>query len=139
LKITTPIYLLCLLLAVQSGIAAFIQNDKIVHLNETAPADLELICTGSSMKWISVSQTQLAGHFVFVDFAKEDQQTHTPSLDTHCPVALIADAQSKATFYLAVFEPVSVILKAITQHLYQRPYTLFPYRKAQPRSPPFFG
>ncbi|MFC3092797.1 hypothetical protein DRW07_01085 [Alteromonas sediminis] len=133
---TKSIYILCLLLALHSGAIALIQNKHIANLQHNAPADIELICTGSTMKWVSVSKTQAAGQFVFVDFQPDNSDHPSPLLDVTCPVATLADNQSQINITIDTIQITNLIFLAIVESLYQRPYTLFAYRKSQPRSPP---
>ena len=125
-----------MLLALQNGLAVFAQNDQLSTLKSSAPEDLELICTGSEMKWISLSQSHTLGQLVFVDF--EGDSTTDYSMDVACPDGLLSD---KPSFMGTPNVDLAAHFVAYAHYiiqLYQRPYTLFAYLTAQPRSPPRF-
>jgi len=95
--------------------------------------DVELICTGKSMKWISISKTEIANHFVFVEAPPEASNIDVENL---CSNTWLSDSK-KAICTSAHFEFIqSVSYIAELLRLEQQPYTAYPYQKALSRGPP---
>lgn len=86
------------------------------------------------MKWISLSQTQALGQFVYVNAPEQYEEL---PLDNLCPAGNLADSQSAPGLIgpglLVQFDQ----FKALVSRLHQRPYTLFAYQQARSRAPPF--
>lgn len=114
------------------GLAAYSMDKAQAGLsgNDT---DIELICTGKTMRFISVSASDLAGEFVFIspDIDKVGSDpidctngllANTPQADAHIPT--LAVAVQFTQFY------------ALTQSLIQRPYTAYAYAAPLSRAPP---
>ena len=126
-------YYLCLVLALQGTFAVVVQHDRLANVQASTTGDVELICTGAEMKWISLPLTEELGQFVFVEAPEEFADL---PLDNLCPEGALADAQSA---YGLVSQAVLVQFhryQGYAASLLQRPYTLFPYQKAQSRAPP---
>jgi hypothetical protein len=126
-------YLLCLVLLLQGGVRLLANAQQLTQLRSQNFNDVELICTGSTMKWISVSLTEQANQFVFVDAPEE---ANTADVSKLCPNNLLADGK-KAVDNLVQFELVQLVsYTAQVSKLNQQPYTAYPYQKALSRGPP---
>lgn len=59
--------MLIVVLFAQHGMALLATNYKVANAKALNSDDLTLICSGKRMKWISLSQTEKKGYFVFVE------------------------------------------------------------------------
>ncbi len=125
--------LLCLSLLSQHAMALSLASYAVSTAKAQQGEDIELICTGADMRWISLSQTELAGEFVFIDL-DEHQEADT---SVPCINKVQADTQSTTLHTLSALS-VTIItaFNAHIERLAQRPYTAFPYAKALSRAPP---
>lgn len=97
--------------------------------------DIVLICSGRSMQWVSLSATEQAGHFVYVDPPDDaPAQFSEFSCTSACLMDMPYTPQQSAEYCI---EQIAYVAKQ--QRLLQRPYTAFPYQKALSRAPPFFS
>jgi hypothetical protein len=98
--------------------------------------DVELICTGKEMKWISLSKTAQSNHFIFVDAPEEAFDIDIKNL---CPDNVLSDFKSTIANLdqdgLAQF----VSYRAKLVRLAKQPYTAYPCQKALSRGPPIFS
>ena len=127
-------YYLCLVLALQGTFAVVVQHDRLANIQANTTGDVELICTGAQMKWISLPLTEELGQFVFVEAPEEFAEL---PLDNLCPQGTLAEVQSAAGL---VSHSILVLFdryRGYAADQLQRPYTLFAYQKAQSRAPPF--
>ena len=95
--------------------------------------DIELICTGNTMRWISLSATEQAGEFVYVsvDISK------IPVEHIDCTNSLLSDLPNAVTapdfsLPLITFVRFNNLAIAIAQH----PYTAYAYAAPLSRAPP---
>lgn len=102
------------------------------ELNDSSN-DIELICTGSTMRWISLSATEHAGEFVYVsvDISK------VPVEHIDCTNSLLSDLPNAVTapdlsLPLITFVRFNNLATAIAQ----RPYTAYAYAAPLSRAPP---
>lgn len=97
--------------------------------------DIVLICSGRSMQWVSISATERAGHFVYVDPPADAPAGFS---EFRCTSGCLADIpytpQPSAEYCI---EQIAYVARQ--QRLLQRPYTAFPYQQALSRAPPFFS
>ena len=111
----------------------FVQQDRLTAFQDKTQGDIELICTGTQMKWISLSLTQEIGSFVYVEAPEEFDDT---SFEHLCPVGAFADIQPfdelSRTGVLITFQ----VFQALISRINQRPYTLFAYQNPLSRAPP---
>jgi hypothetical protein len=129
--------------ALALGLAAFSMQQAQLLASE----DIELICTGKNMRYISVSQTQLKGEFVYVHLDSPDFPALTDTLNTldpldhsqhiDCTNGTLADLPSSdsSISYYAI-DTLFVRYKALETRLKQQPYTAFAYSAALSRAPP---
>ena len=78
-------YLFTLLFALQVAFAPWLSSASRIGVQAQADDDLLLVCTGSSYRWVSLSQTASAGDFVFVDV----EDTPEPVEEPHTPTCLL--------------------------------------------------
>lgn len=126
-------YLLCLTIALQGALVAFAQQQNLSALQTSLPFDTELICTGAEMKWISVSQTQQSGHFVYVEPPTDIDNT---LVNNACPAGLLADVQPATALVSGSLHSQFVAYQVLVQSLQQHCYTSFAYNTALSRAPP---
>ncbi|MEQ3638152.1 MAG: hypothetical protein ABNH03_00225 [Alteromonas sp.] len=123
--------------ALALGLAAFSMQQAQLLVSE----DIELICTGKNMRYISVSQTQLKGEFVYVSLDSPDFPALSDTLDSSqhidCTNGTLSDLPSSDSFvsYDAV-NTLFVRYKALETRLQRQPYTAFAYSAALSRAPP---
>ncbi len=129
-------YLLCTILLLQGGLRLLVNGQQLANLRLQSFNDIELICTGKQMKWISLSKTAEFQHFVFVDAPEEAQDIDMKNL---CPESVLSDFKNS----LATLEQDGltqfVSYRAKIARLAQQPYTAYPYQKAFSRGPPVFS
>ena len=137
------IALLCLAMLLQNamalGLAAYsMQQAKAFvsgYVGGEMSNDIELICTGKTMRYISVSATELAGEFVFVPL--DDLQGHAESID--CTNGTLADVpQIDDVFSQQSIKTSFVRYYALAMRIAQQPYTAFAYAAPHGRAPPLF-
>jgi hypothetical protein len=123
--------------ALALGLSAFSMQQAQLLASE----DVELICTGKSMRYISVSQTQLKGEFVYVSLDSPDFPALTDTLDSSqhidCTNGTLADLPlSDSGVFHDAANALFVRYKALETRLHQQPYTAFTYSAALSRAPP---
>ncbi|MCC2617137.1 hypothetical protein LJ739_12865 [Aestuariibacter halophilus] len=96
-------------------------------------ADIELICTGTTMKWVSVSQSQLAGEFVYVEAPAVVADI---DLDNLCPMQLQGELPSGLTPAPVAQLDITLTYQVQQARLLAHPYTFFAYQHGQSRAPP---
>ena len=118
--------------ALAIGLAAYSMDNAQNRVGSETP-DIELICTGKTMRYVSVSASELAGEFVFV--SPELVKTSPQSID--CTNGTLADLPSYTSVNYDL--QVSVLFQrfyALTESLVRRPYTAYPYTVPIGRAPP---
>lgn len=131
--------LVCLTLLLQNAMAlglAAVSMEKTQQFTtqfNDSNNDIELICTGSTMRWISLSATEHAGEFVYVsvDISK------IPVKHVDCTNSLLSDlpnAVKSPEFSLPLITFVSY--NNLATAIAQRPYTAYAYAAPLSRAPP---
>ncbi|WP_269518290.1 hypothetical protein [Alteromonas sp. BMJM2] len=126
--------------ALALGLAAFSMQQAQLLASE----DIELICTGKNMRYISVSQTQLKGEFVYVNLDSPDFPALSDTPDTldhsqpiDCTNGTLADLPSSDSGVSHdTIDTLFVRYKALETRLQRQPYTAFAYSAALSRAPP---
>lgn len=121
-------------LFLHSALTVLLTSMAVAQAQSYSDQDRVLICTGSNMKWVSLSQTELAGEFVFIDPPEEAVQFQYE-----------LDCASEVLLQLTDFDhvvPVSELVTRLTQgavneNLYSAAETQWHAISAQPRAPPF--
>ena len=121
-----------LTLIANGSIAVLAASWQVEQAQKYASDDAMLICTGSTFKWISQSVFFDTGEFSFIE-PPEDAPETVHQVD--CSYSYLADNQSDQTFE-SFLSAEFVAHNSYVARLAQRPYTAFPYQKAQPRAPP---
>ena len=127
------IQLLVAILALQHAFALANASWQMQFAQKNLPDDITLICSGNAMKWVSISQSDALGEFVFVDpdtFISED----APQVD--CTSKVQADTNSTILFDTVPTITALSAYRSYVQRLYQRPYTSYPYLTVLVRGPP---
>lgn len=109
---------------------------QLSHIHQTQTGDVELICTGKSMKWISISQTEQAQHFVFVDAPEEFKTVDTQQM---CPSMILADHKYDFAVHSHLVLAHYQAYQDKVSELLQRPYTSFTYLTSDSRAPPYIS
>jgi hypothetical protein len=117
----------------QGGVRLLFNSQQLAKLRLQSFNDVELICTGKKMKWISLSKTAQSNHFVFVNAPEEAIDLDIKNL---CPDNVLSDFKNIIATVdqngLAQF----VSYRARLVRLAQQPYTAYPYQKSFSRGPP---
>jgi hypothetical protein len=120
----------------QGGLRLLFNSQQLAKLRLQSFNDIELICTGKEMKWISLSKTAQTNHFVFVNAPEEAFDIDIKNL---CPDNVLSDFKN-------IIPPLDhdglaqfVSYRARLVRLAQQPYTAYPYQKAHSRGPPVFS
>lgn len=125
--------LLCLTLLMQNALALGLAAFSMQQAQAFTGDDIELICTGKTMRYISLSATELEGEFIFV--SPELLKAPTQSVDcTNGTLADLPQSDDIDTSDLANIE--SIRYQALVARIAQQPYTAFAYAAPLSRAPP---
>lgn len=125
--------LLCLTLLMQNALALGLAAFSMQHAQAFTGDDIELICTGKTMRYISLSATELEGEFIFV--SPELLKAPTQSVD--CTNGTLADLpQSDGIYTSGLANIEGVRYQALVARIAQQPYTAFAYAAPLSRAPP---
>ena len=125
--------LLCLTLLMQNALALGLAAFSMQQAQAFTGDDIELICTGKTMRYISISATELEGEFIFV--SPELLKAPTQSVDcTNGTLADLPQSDDIDTSDLANIE--SIRYQALVARIAQQPYTAFAYAAPLSRAPP---
>jgi hypothetical protein len=129
--------LLCLSLICQNALAFGLASFSMQKAQAFAGDDIELICTGKHMRYISVSATELEGQFVFITPDFKDEFKSPPPHYVDCTNSTLADVPQSIVLTVGV----TLITKelrhqALQARIAQRPYTAFAYAAPHGRAPP---
>ena len=129
--------LLCLSLIFQNALAFGLASFSMQQAQAFTGDDIELICTGKHMRYISVSATELEGRFVFISPDFQDEFKSPPSHYVDCINSTLADIPQS----IALAVDVTLVTKALRHQalqasIAQRPYTAFAYAAPHSRAPP---
>lgn len=75
-------YLLVTVFLMHQAFGLWINHARLAQINMSLGDDVELICTGSDMRWVSISMSAQANQLVFVEPPSESQQI---AADELCP------------------------------------------------------
>jgi len=79
-------YLFIALFALQTALVPWLASaSKIAIQQDHAEEDRLLVCTGSSYRWISLSQSAVAGDYVFI----EEPSNDAPKVESHLPACVL--------------------------------------------------
>lgn len=124
-------WLLILTLSIQNALALGLSSAQMMHYKTFAQGDFSLVCTGTEMKWISLSKTHTKGQFVFVDNPLVDDD-----VQLNCTNHILSDLPHTIQTNSDQLTVPSLRYHALQLRLFQRHYTAFAYQTKQTRGPP---
>ena len=136
MKATGNAYLLTsllLLIALQQALALGAASVQMARAQQFVTDDVTLICSGPEMKWVSISQSDAMGHFVYIDPA--DLDVSTPQL-IDCTNSVLGDAVNDVVIDQPLFDLVFDVFSELIIKGYQSPYTAVSYLAHFVRGPP---
>ena len=115
--------------ALALGLAAFSMQQAQAFTGD----DIELICTGKTMRYISLSATELEGEFVFIS----PELLKAPAQNVDCTNGTLADLPHSDDIYTSGLANIEGIrYQALVARIAQQPYTAFAYTAPLSRAPP---
>ena len=118
----------------QGSLRAMINTQQLQAIQQQTFGDVELICTGKQMKWVSLSLSFQANQFVYVDAPEQ-----APEVNHLCPNETFTEPSHLITTAGVTLLHRFVSYRAKIAQLIQRPYTAYPYQTAQSRAPPIIS
>lgn len=115
-----------------STFAVFASSLTIEKANQYKTEDATLICTGSQLRWISLSAFYQTGKMVFID-APNDAPEQLEQVS--CVYSYLSDSYTDTLFTYKAISSIAAYRSYVVS-LHQRPYTLFPYQTSHSRAPP---
>ena len=139
--------LLCLTLLMQNALALGLAAFSMQQAQAFTGDDIELICTGKTMRYISISATELEGKFVFISperlknsperLKNSPELLKAPTQSVDCTNGTLADLpQSDDIFTSDLANIEGVRYQALVARISQQPYTAFAYAAPLSRAPP---
>ena len=126
-------FLVCFTLMLQNAMALGLASYSMEKAHRYAGNDVELICTGKTMRYISLSQTEALGEFVFISPAVLD----APAEHVDCTNSVLADVPQTDNVHVSSLASLPLVrYRALVQRIAQHPYTLFPFAAPLGRAPP---
>ncbi|MEM0912150.1 MAG: hypothetical protein AAGJ37_14330 [Pseudomonadota bacterium] len=126
-------YAIVLIFLTHQTFGLLMNHARLAHINMTIGDDIELICTGNDMRWISVSLSMQTNEFVFVDAPNDIQQIDANAL---CPDIDARDDDSfKITSYTNIIASWSAY-QAVAFAAIQAKLLVHKYALSAPRAPP---
>jgi len=126
-------FLVCFTLLLQNAMALGLASYSMEKAHRIAGNDVELICTGKTMRYISLSQTDALGEFVFIN----PDVLNAPAEHVDCTNGVLADIPQTDDVYKSSIASLPLVrYRALVQRIAQRPYTLFPFTVPLGRAPP---
>lgn len=125
-------YIFIVVLLLQQAFGLLLNQSRLEKIQAYLDADLEIICTNSQMRLISISQTEAKGYFVFVD-----SENITLDIDELCPKkdgishSLIL---SETTYIFHSVDIFAAYDTTITSYFFKRLKYQLPENKAPPIS-----
>jgi hypothetical protein len=125
-------YIFIVVLLLQQAFGLLLNQSRLEKIQAYLDADLEIICTNSQMRLISISQTEAKGYFVFVD-----SENITLDIDELCPKkdgishSLIL---SETTYIFRSVDIFAAYYTTITSYFFERLKYQLPENKAPPIS-----
>ncbi len=124
---------LCLCMLLQNALALGLASHTMQHARKMVGDDIELICTGNTMRYISLSATELEGEFVFIS----PELLKAPVEHVDCTNGTLADlphidnVSADSTAMLSL-----VRYRAFVSRIAAAPYTSFAFAAPLGRAPP---
>jgi hypothetical protein len=136
-RLGKPILLtsLLLLIALQQALALGSASMQMARAQQYTTDDITLICSGQTMKWVSVSQSELLGEFVYID--PNELNISVPSM-IDCTNSVLGDTVSDEWIELPLFETTFDAFSALTIKGYQSPLSAITFLAHWVRGPPLF-
>ena len=124
---------LCLCMLLQNALALGLASHTMQHARGFVSDDIELICTGKTMRYISVSATEFEGEFVFVS----PELLKAPAEHVDCTNGTLADLPQVDEPLHATLPLLSLVrYRALVARLAAKPFTDFAYAAPLSRAPP---
>lgn len=117
----------------QNALALGLASHTMQHARGLVGDDIELICTGKTMRYISVSATELEGEFVFIspDLLK------APVEHVDCTNSTLADLPHVDNVPVDSMAMLSLVrYRAFVSRIAAAPYTSFAFAAPLGRAPP---
>ncbi|GFD83013.1 hypothetical protein KUL118_58750 [Tenacibaculum sp. KUL118] len=124
---------LCLCMLLQNALALGLASHTMQNARGFVGDDIELICTGKTMRYISVSATALEGEFVFIspELLKASVEHVDCTNGTLAELPHIDNVPVDPTTVLSL-----VRYRALASRLAAAPYTSFAFAAPLGRAPP---
>ena len=124
---------LCLCMLLQNALALGLASHTMQHARGLVGDGIELICTGKTMRYISVSATEFEGEFVFVS----TELLKAPAEHVDCTNGTLADLPQVDEPLHATLPLLSLVrYRALVARLAAKPFTDFAYAAPLSRAPP---
>lgn len=124
---------LCLCMLLQNALALGLASHTMQNARGFVGGDIELICTGKTMRYISVSATELEGEFVFI--SPELLKASVEHVD--CTNGTLADLPHIDNVLVDPTTVLSLVrYRALASRLAAAPYTSFAFAAPLGRAPP---
>ncbi len=124
---------LCLCMLLQNALALGLASHTMQHARGLVGDDIELICTGKSMRYISVSATALEGEFVFIS----PELLKAPVEHVDCTNGTLADLPPIDNLPVDSMAVLSLVrYRALVSSIAAAPYTSFAFAAPLGRAPP---
>ena len=124
---------LCLCMLFQNALALGLASHTMQHARGLVGDDIELICTGKTMRYISLSATELEGEFVFIS----PELLKSPVEHVDCTNGTLADLPNIDNFPIDSMAVLSLVrYRALVSRLAAAPYTSFAFAAPLGRAPP---
>ena len=118
----------------QNALALGLASHTMQHARGLMGDDIELICTGKTMRYISVSATALEGEFVFIS----PELLKAPVEHVDCTNGTLADLPQIDNVPVDALVVISLVrYRALASRLAAAPYTSFAFAAPPGRAPPF--
>ena len=117
----------------QNALALGLASHTMQHARGFVSDDIELICTGKTMRYISVSATELEGEFVFIS----PELLKAPVEHVDCTNGTLADLPHIDNVPADAWVVISLVrYRALVSRLAAAPYTSFAFAAPLGRAPP---
>ena len=124
---------LCLCMLLQNALALGLASHTMQHARGLVGDDIELICTGKTMRYISLSATELEGEFVFIS----PELLKAPVEHVDCTNSTLADLPHCDNVPVDSMAVLSLVrYRALVSRLAAAPYTSFAFAAPLGRAPP---
>ena len=124
---------LCLCMLLQNALALGLASHTMQHARGLVGDDIELICTGKTMRYISLSATELEGEFVFIS----PELLKAPVEHVDCTNGTLADLPHIDNAPVDSMAVLSLVrYRALVSRRAAAPYTSFAFAAPLGRAPP---